>query len=49
MQEIEIPIIRLWSLKSLEHFGGYPSDIFNRAARGYRRRVKLRTRHHVSE
>lgn len=34
MQEIEIPIIRLWSRKSLEHFGGYPCDLFNRAALG---------------
>lgn len=41
MHEIEIPIIKLWSPKCLAHFGGYPCDVFNRAARGYPRSLNL--------
>lgn len=41
MQEFEIPIIKLWSRKSLVHFGGYPRDVFNRAARGRPRSLHL--------
>ncbi|MET3601335.1 hypothetical protein ABID12_003293 [Martelella mangrovi] len=32
--QIDIPIIRLWSPRSLAALGGYPCDVFNRAARG---------------
>ena len=41
MQEFEIPIIKLWSRKSLEHFGGYPCDVFNRIAWGSPRSLRL--------